>query len=129
MRFRSRSGVCGSCHNRGKSVASEDPRTGVGVDSEAVRLPLPFVDRLRIGDLLERAIPVGFQFVGDEPIRGIDLQVAAAGEIRLVARALDGAAMQPIALVEPRLELVLDRQGDLQGQRGVTVSSSTRPIA
>jgi hypothetical protein len=25
--------------------------------------------------------------------------------------------MQPIALVEPRLELVLDRQGDLQGQR------------
>ena len=91
-------------------------------------MPLPFVDLLRLGDLLQRAIPVRFQFVGDEPIRGIDLQIPAAGEIRLVARALDGAAMQPVGLVEPRLELLLDRQGDLQVS-GVTVSSSTRPIA
>ena len=71
---------------------------------------MPFVDVLGLGDLLQRAIPVGFQFVGDEPIRGIDLQVAAAGEIRLKACALDGAAMQPVGLVEPRLELLLDRQ-------------------
>src|SRR5882762_3638496 len=80
-------------------------------------MPLPFIDLLYLGDLLQRAIPVGFQFVGDEAIRGIDLQVPAAGEIRLVACALDGAAMQPVGLVEPRLELLLDRQGDLQGQR------------
>jgi hypothetical protein len=58
-------------------------------------------------------VPLGFQFVGDEPIRGIDLQVAAAGKIRLVACALDGSAMQPIGLVESYLELLLDRQGDL----------------
>jgi hypothetical protein len=44
---------------------------------------------------------VGFQFVCHQPIRGIDLQVPAAGEIRLVARALDGATMQPVGLVEP----------------------------
>ena len=36
-----------------------------------------------------------------------------AGEIRLVAGALDGAAMQTVGLVEPRLELLLDRQRDL----------------
>jgi hypothetical protein len=80
-------------------------------------VPLPFVDRLRLGDLLQGAIPVGFQFVGDEAIGGIDLQIPAAGEIRVVARALDGAAMQSVGLVEPRLELLLDRQRDLQGQR------------
>ena len=80
-------------------------------------MPLPFIDLLCLGDLLQRAIPVGFQFVRDEPIRGIDLQVPAAGEIRLVARALDGAAMQPVGLVEPRLKLLLDGQCDLQGQR------------
>ena len=71
----------------------EDPRPGIGVDGHAVRVALPFIDLLCFGDLLQRAIPVGFQFVGDEPIRGIDLQVPAAGEIRLVARPLDGAAM------------------------------------
>ena len=69
---------------------------------------MPFIDLLCLGDLLQRAIPVGFQFVGDESIRGIDLQVPAAGEVGLVARALDGAAMQPVGLVEPRLELLLD---------------------
>jgi hypothetical protein len=76
---------------------------------------VPPPDRLSLGDLLQRAIPVGFQFIRDEPIRRIDLQVPAAGEIRLEACALDGAAMQPVGLVEPRLELLLDRQGDLQG--------------
>ena len=60
---------------------------------------------------------MGFQGIGDEPIRRIDLQVPATGEIRLVARTLDGAAMQLIGLVVPRLERLLDRQGDLQGQR------------
>ncbi len=51
----------------------EDPRTSVGIDGHAIRLPLSFIDRLCLGDLLQGAVPVGLQFVGDESIRGIDL--------------------------------------------------------
>jgi hypothetical protein len=35
----------------------EDPRTGIGVDGHAVRMPLPFIDLLCLGDLVQRAIP------------------------------------------------------------------------
>ena len=106
----------------------ENPRAGVSIDGHAIGEPLPLVDHLRVGDLLQRAIPVGFQFIRDEAIRGIDVQILAAGEIRLIARPLDRATMQPVGLVEPRLELLLDGQGVVKVS-GVTVSSSTRPIA
>jgi hypothetical protein len=39
------------------------------------------------------AIPLGFQFAGDQPIRGIDMQIPMAGQVRFIARASDGAAM------------------------------------
>jgi hypothetical protein len=61
----------------------------------------------------------------------IDLQIAAAGKIRLVACAFDGAATaEPIGLVESRLQLLLDRQGDRQGQGhdGLQQQTSDRAI-
>jgi hypothetical protein len=38
----------------------------------------------------QRGVPVGFQGVGDEPVGGVDGQVAAAGQVGVVAGALDG---------------------------------------
>jgi hypothetical protein len=56
------------------------------------------------------------------------LEIPAAGEIGLVTRALDGAAMQPVGLVKQRLESCWTVRV-ISKVSGVTVSSSTRPIA
>jgi hypothetical protein len=36
-----------------------------------------------------RGVPVGFAGVGDEPVNGVDGQVAAAGQVGMVAGALN----------------------------------------
>ena len=45
------------------------------------------------------------------------MQVSAAREIRLVARALDRPAMEPVGFFEAGLQLLLHGQRDLQGER------------
>ena len=44
----------------------------------------------RGADFGQGGVPVGFQGVGDEPVGGVDGQVAAAGQVGVVAGALDG---------------------------------------
>jgi len=56
-------------------------RACVGIDGDAIRLSLPFIGVLRVADLLQGAIPVGFQSVRDEPIRGIDVEPRRPQEI------------------------------------------------
>ncbi len=76
----------------------------------------------------EGIVPVGLQRVGDQPVVGVDGQVAAAGELGVVAGAFDLGAAQLVGLVGAGFQLGLDGERDLQRQ-GVTVSSSSWPTA
>jgi hypothetical protein len=44
---------------------------------------------LGILECAQRGVPVGFQGVGDEPVGGVDVQLAAAGQVGVVAGAFD----------------------------------------
>ena len=82
--------------------------------------------------LVERAqlrVPVGLELVGDQAVVGVDLHVASAREIGFVARALDLLLAQAIGLVGARLELLLHGQAPASSAMGVTVSTSSSPIA
>jgi hypothetical protein len=52
-----------------------------------------------------------------QAVAGIDLQVAALRQLGLVAGALDLSTPQAISFLDPGLDFLLDREGDLQGQR------------
>ena len=58
--------------------------------------------------VVERAqggVPVGFEGAGDEPVGGVDGQVAAAGQVGVVLGALDVGGAQRVGLGGPVLEL------------------------
>jgi Stage II sporulation protein E (SpoIIE) len=73
---------------------------------------------LGLAEGAQRGIPVGFAGVGDEPVGGVDGEVAAAGQVGVVAGALDVGGAQRIGFVGTVLELGLDGEGGLGGQRG-----------
>ena len=52
----------------------------------------------------EGGVPVGFEGVGDEPVGGVDGQVAAAGQVREVLGAFDVGGAQRVGLGGPVLE-------------------------
>ena len=63
-------------------------------------------------------VPVGFEVVGDQAVVGVDGHVAAARRFGGVAGPLDVLAAQRVGLVGAALELGLDGEGDLEGERG-----------
>src|SRR5207344_3628237 len=63
-------------------------------------------------------VPVGFEGFGDEPVGGVDGEVAAAGQVGVVAGALDVRGAQGVGLVRPVLQFGADGEGGLDGQRG-----------
>src|SRR5271157_4426066 len=54
-----------------------------------------------------------FQSVGDQPVLGIDLEKPLPSQVGLVTGTLDMLPPQAIRLIQPLLQLLLDRQGDL----------------
>ena len=67
----------------------------------------------------QRGVPVGFEGAGDEPVGGVDGEVAAAGRVGVVAGALDvGGARSAAGLGGSVLEFGGDLEGGLDGQRG-----------
>ena len=52
------------------------------------------------------------------PVIGIDAEVSALGEFGLVAGPLDLLAAKPVGLVSTNLELLLDRDGHFERERG-----------
>src|SRR6185312_242482 len=62
----------------------------------------------------ERVVPVGFEAVGDEPIIGVDGQVAAPCQVRAVAGAFDVPAAQRVGLGGAGVQFGLHGQGDLE---------------
>ena len=73
---------------------------------------------LRVGEGPELVVPVGLERIGDQAVGGIDMPIALARELGLVLGPVDLEAAQAIGLVEPCLDLLLDGEGDVEGQRG-----------
>jgi hypothetical protein len=60
---------------------------------------------LRVAERSQSGVPVGFEGAGDQPVGGVDGQVAAAGQVREVLGALDVGSAQRAGLGRPVLEL------------------------
>ena len=119
MRLRSRAGVAGSFQIAGRSVTS----CWIRVFWASVSCPALFaagvvVCVLGLAQGAKRGVPVGFEGVGDEAVGGIDGEVAAAGQVGVVAGALDVRGAQGVGLVRPVLQFGADGEGGLDGQRG-----------
>ncbi len=66
----------------------------------------------------QRVVPVGFERVGDEPVVGVDGEVAAAGELGTLACALDVTLPQLVGFISAGFELGLDVERDLEARAG-----------
>jgi hypothetical protein len=69
-------------------------------------------------EFAQRAVPCGFELVGDQSVGGVDREVAAAGQVGVVLGALNGGGADAVGVVGSGGELVGDGQRGLQGQRG-----------
>jgi hypothetical protein len=66
----------------------------------------------------EGGVPAGFEGAGDEPAGGAGGEVAAAGQVGVVAGALDVGGAQRVGLGSSSPEFGGDLEGGLDGQRG-----------
>jgi hypothetical protein len=69
-------------------------------------------------DGAQRVVPVGLERVGNEPIVGVDGEVAAARELGALARAVDLRAAQLVGFVGALLEFGLDGERDVEREWG-----------
>ena len=76
------------------------------------------VGGLGVGQCAQGGVPVGFEGAGDEPVGGVDGEVAAAGQVGVVAGALDVGGAQRVGFGCAVLELGGDLEGGFDGQRG-----------
>jgi hypothetical protein len=70
------------------------------------------------GQFAQAGVPVGYEGVGDQPVSGIDCQVAAPCLVGCALGALDVGGAQGVGVPGLGGELVGDGERDLQGQRG-----------
>ena len=97
MRLRSRIGVAGSFQMPGRSVTSWRIRAFWASVSWPGCCSAGFVvGGLGVVEGAQGGVPVGFEGVGDEPVGGVDGEVAAAGQVGVVAGALDVGGAQRV---------------------------------
>jgi hypothetical protein len=65
--------------------------------------------------LTQFLVPIRFQGICYQAILRVNLEKALPSQVGLVAGALDVLPPQAIRVIPPLLQLVLNRQGDLQG--------------
>ena len=119
MRFRSRAGVAGSFQMPGRSVRCGPIRVFCSSVSWPGALFAGFVvGGLGVVEGAQGGVPVGFEGFGDEPVGGVDGEVAAAGQVGVVAGALDAGGAQGVGFGGAVLEFGGDGQGGFGGQRG-----------
>lgn len=61
--------------------------------------------------------PGRLERVGDEPVVRVNLHEPPASELGLVAGSLHLLEAEPVRLIDPRLELLLHRQRDIERHR------------
>ena len=69
------------------------------------------VGGFRVVERAERGVPGGFEGAGDEPVGGVDGEVAAAGQVGVVAGALDVGGAQRVGLGGPGACLIICVRG------------------
>jgi hypothetical protein len=111
MRLRSRSGVFGSRQTAGKC---EDALSGFVIDRESVGGALPVVLFSSFTEGAQLGVPVGFEGVGDESVRGRHMHVALTRELDFALRALDLSMTQAIGFVETTLDLLVHGERHLE---------------
>jgi hypothetical protein len=62
--------------------------------------------------------PVGFEGVGDEPVGGVDGEVAAAGQVGVVVGAVHGGGAELVGFVGAVFEFGGDGERGVDGQWG-----------
>ena len=119
MRLRSRCGVAGLAQSAGKSVARARIRALMFVGEGGCGGGAGAVVVVACGlQGAQRVVPVGFEGVGDEPVVGVDGQVAAAGQVGAVAGAFDVLAAQRVGFGGAGFQFGLHGEGDLERERG-----------
>ena len=83
------------------------------VNQQALLLCLLLVLILCLCQGTKFVVPLPFEAVSDETIIGIDFHVAMASEFSLVLCALNVLPPQRVGFGNPRLNFLLNRQGDL----------------
>src|ERR1035437_3983028 len=68
--------------------------------------------------LAQRGVPAGFEGGGDQPVAGVDGEVAPSGGVGVVACALDDGGAELVRVAGAVLELGGDGEGGLDRQRG-----------
>jgi hypothetical protein len=103
-----------------------DPVLLGGCEGAVVLLAGFVVGGMGVVEGAQRGVPAGFEGVGDEPVGGVDGEVAAAGQVGVVAGALDvGGASVSSALCSSSAWTVRAASA----VSGVRVSMSSCPIA
>lgn len=99
--------------------------SGLVIDCESVCDALTFVFFSRFAEGAQLRVPVGFEGVGDESVRGCDVHIALASEVDFVLRALDLSMTQAISFVEATLDLLLhgERHLERDGRDGLDEQS------
>ena len=87
------------------------------VQDGTIGLTLLLILLLGLGQRPQLVVPVRFESIRNQPILGIDLKKSLPSQVCLVAGTLDMLPAQVIRFVQTLLQLLLDRQGNLQGQR------------
>ena len=111
-----------SCRVFPKSGEVARERTDLRLAGLAQRLSRglarPVVVVLRVGEFAQRVVPIRLQGVGYEPVVRVDAQVTPPSGLGMVMGAFDVATPQLIGLSSAGLDLGLDPEGDLEGERG-----------
>src|SRR6266702_1681316 len=95
-----------------------DPVLPGGCEGAVVLLAGLVAGGLGVVEGAQRGVPAGFEGVGDEPAGGADGQVAAAGQVGVVAGALDVRGAQGAGLGGAVFQLGGDGEGGFDGERG-----------
>ena len=116
IRLRSRAGVSGSRHSRGKSVASASTRWRFSSSKSVSAASLTLVVVLRRVQGAELVVPLGFQRGSHQTVVGVDAEITPLGQFGFITGPLDLLAPQPVGFVGPVGQFVLDRERDLEGE-------------
>ena len=101
MRLRSRGGVAGSDHNRGKVGGQRpDARFLLFTERNFGCARCAFVIVLGISELTEGVVPFGLEAVSDEAVVGVDSKVTTPGQLGAVAGAFDMAGTQGVSFID-----------------------------
>ena len=96
---------------------TENALADLGAECRSLLLAAAFVFLGSFGMTAQLVVPFRLKRICDETVVGVDLHVASAGKLGVIAQPLHMLATCGICLVSARLKFALDFQGDGQRHR------------